>query len=936
MQFSSLGIGPPRHGQEGLVTSWPLGPQILHRIPQQAALQRTRSSSVGFANQVTPGYADGAQICVPSPRRAPSPRQALLPSPRQESLSAQLQVDATLRVRPSVTMESPRRYTLVEVPCQSLTKTGSSQGLATPPHTPQVPLYQGRSSSASSSRGRVAVHDPPAPSITPAAADDACHHVPLTRVSLQDLAGIVEDLSRVANIPCLAEQHVIEAVKRLSAARTIADYEMAGTEVIRHSSSASCLSKSRGTYRLFARNAVCRFADATSTWILRAVFASWLSSLRELDCVSPLASAFDDSAHLGGATRATSMMSSHQFTPTFSNSPSLQHRLSDDDLSSAEVRSSFCRSAVAQRCDPVVREAAPRRDRIWRTRLATWVDKSAVRIEEEACCRCFSAWRRDTDKLLMMRSVTASAGVRKELKAMQDASRIRETTTLQEEAMLRIDQKFSLLQEKVSSWTAKTAQRLAIVLAAALLSGCIAYWRCAVSVRRVSERCDRAAQVDLRTSSRERVSRMIARHALTSELAFAELCLRSWYHEVVRIRSINAHEQQLMRVTKLEETLADFELVKAEALATRSAALSAELSGTLVEQCNKAAHEAARQCRSSNAIAVGAYCWRKAIALERRSLSVILSVWLIEVCSSAAVKMQQASSAAAEANLKHQLQETSHQLEKARTADWELRTRFDQRRADMAKRFGRLRIAARIHRYFAAWSQAVELEASLQVKALRRAQDTWRNDMLARSAFSAWRQYARCTGLLLRRWRAHSLVLVRVILDVWRFSVVERCHSSSGPSTPTHPRKLVSRFMPVTDSVSTATSLGSSRKSNSHGSEPPRRDSSRKEVKQMIPRQTPKSSSAASLNSGRASSREASLQRSSRKSEPTYSRARSDPELPHTVVHLKDLCLAEIHLDDESSARGGHPAPRRPTSQGFVSTPRRGHQRPSGHVASHG
>lgn len=72
-----------------------------------------------------------------------------------------------------------------------------------------------------------------------------------------------------------------------------------------------------------------------------------------------------------------------------------------------------------------------------------------------------------------------------------------------------------------------------------------------------------------------------------------------------------------------------------------------------------------------------------------------------------------------------------------------------------------------------AWKHFTCGKAILHVKALCKYLTLWQGAVRLRLFVSAWRQSARCIGLLRWRWRAHGLALLRVVLGTWRLAVFE-------------------------------------------------------------------------------------------------------------------------------------------------------------------
>merc|ERR1712078_429742 len=82
------------------------------------------------------------------------------------------------------------------------------------------------------------------------------------------------------------------------------------------------------------------------------------------------------------------------------------------------------------------------------------------------------------------------------------------------------------------------------------------------------------------------------------------------------------------------------------------------------------------------------------------------------------------------------------------------------------------------------WKQSACGKTSLQVEALCKYLTVWQGAVRRRLFLSAWRQTARCIGLLRWRWRARGLALLRVVVGTWRLRVFELKGTPSNSKCP--------------------------------------------------------------------------------------------------------------------------------------------------------
>lgn len=234
---------------------------------------------------------------------------------------------------------------------------------------------------------------------------------------------------------------------------------------------------------------------------------------------------------------------------------------------------------------------------------------------------------------------------------------------------------------------------------------------------------------------------------------------------------------------------------------------------------------------------------------------------------------------------------------------------------------------------FLGWARAAHGKADLQIKMLRCSQDNWHSAVLLRSSFASWRQCARCSGLLIWRWRAHGLALLRVVVGVWRLSVFEtRSVPGSGCSTP--PCTRPARFVPITDPAAKATpsrhtQLARRSTSMTTGGARPYlvaavQDDGRLRTTPI--RTTPRPNSQVCTQSSADQSLRDRCRSSGRSANPPAALNRglsqSTPSLPDTFVRIQDLQTGsgDHTASGETEVIGGQLLS---ASEGFVSTPQR-------------
>jgi hypothetical protein len=290
-------------------------------------------------------------------------------------------------------------------------------------------------------------------------------------VSLGELTKLVEDLSQCADIPCLAEKHVVEAVRSLSMARVIAATGLAEAEArIGKLSSAmrmcSDVFSAPKLQRLTTRNVVCRFVTAADDWIARSVFVGWLHATVKLSESEDTTVLRDASVQFDGGSPASFSMQHCEWSQTPSLTGSLLSAPSCVDKTMCSAKASVARP-------------------MWLAKLSSWVNTSCQRDDFEVAREYFTSWRQETYQTVIARTTSTVENLKAHVAGMGDTVRIIETTkSLQEEALVRMSQKFQHVHEQVATWSLRATKVL-------LLSRCFWSWQWGVSTARSASEVER-------------------------------------------------------------------------------------------------------------------------------------------------------------------------------------------------------------------------------------------------------------------------------------------------------------------------------------------------------------------------------------------------------------------------------------------------------------